>query len=291
MKTEIVLKYLRQDKLPHIWCPGCGHGIILGSLLRAIYSLQWEKDDISLVSGIGCSSRTPGYVDFNTVHTTHGRALAFATGIKFAKPRMKVIAVMGDGDAVAIGGNHFIHAARRNIDITAVIFNNNIYGMTGGQYSPTTPSYAIASTTPYGNIDQPFDIVNLARGAGAGFVARSSAIHVPGLDKILTQALEYTGFSVVEVLSFCPIQYGKRNKMKAPKLMMDWLKKITIPISAYEKLPDEEKADKVPVGVFINIPRISYTEKYDQHVVPAAKKIQDRYSYLKKCQKGALFDL
>ena len=133
-------QYLRNEKLPHIWCPGCGHGIVLKSLIRAVAKAGWNKDEIVLVSGIGCASRLPGYVDFNTLHTAHGRALAFATGIKLAKPEMHVIVVSGDGDSLAIGGNHFIHACRRNIDITLICFNNGIYGMTGGQYSPTTAS-------------------------------------------------------------------------------------------------------------------------------------------------------
>jgi len=155
--NEITKKYYRANKLPHIWCPGCGHGTLTNTIVRAIDKLGLNKDEVVIVSGIGCSSRAPGYLDFNTLHTTHGRALAFATGIKFANPNLHVIVIMGDGDSSAIGGNHLIHAARRNIDITAVVFNNNIYGMTGGQFSPTTPSGDMATTTPHGNIDKPFE--------------------------------------------------------------------------------------------------------------------------------------
>ncbi len=156
---EIIQKYLRHAKrFPHIWCPGCGNGIVLGCLVRAIDRVGWAKDDVLLASGIGCSSRAPVYVDFNTLHTAHGRALAFATGAKLARPGLNVVVIMGDGDAVGIGGNHFIHACRRNIDMTAVIVNNLIYGMTGGQQSPTTPQGARSTTTLYGNLDQPFDI-------------------------------------------------------------------------------------------------------------------------------------
>jgi len=155
--TKLIHKYLRHDKkFPHVWCPGCGNGIVLGALIRAIDRIGYEKDDFVLVSGIGCSGRLPVYVDFNTLHTTHGRALTFATGIKLAKPRLKVIVVMGDGDAVSIGGNHFIHAARRNIDITAIVMNNRIYGMTGGQYSPLSGYGAKATTAPFGIIDHGF---------------------------------------------------------------------------------------------------------------------------------------
>nr|HPH41711.1 thiamine pyrophosphate-dependent enzyme [Syntrophorhabdaceae bacterium] len=171
--TKLIHKYLRHDKkFPHVWCPGCGIGIMLGSLIRAIDECGYNKDEIVLVSGIGCTGRMPVYVDFNTLHTTHGRALTFATGIKLANPALKVIVVMGDGDAVAIGGNHFIHAARRNVDISTVILNNSVYGMTGGQYSPTTPYGMKTTTSPYSNVEQSFNISELAVAAGAVFVAR-----------------------------------------------------------------------------------------------------------------------
>ena len=163
--------------LPHIWCPGCGHGILLGSILRAIDKLQLEQDKTIIVSGIGCSSRASGYMNFNTVHTAHGRALPFATGIKLAHPELNVIVITGDGDATAIGGNHFIHACRRNIDLTTIIFNNSIYGMTGGQASPLTPHGAFATTAPYGQLDRPFDIAALAIAAGSTYVARGTAYH------------------------------------------------------------------------------------------------------------------
>ena len=178
MQEHIINKYFRPGRLPHIWCPGCGNGIILGSIAKAIDKLGLDQDTTSIVSGIGCSSRSSGYLDFNTVHTAHGRALTFATGIKLAKPDLNVIVCTGDGDATAIGGNHFIHAARRNIDLTVILFNNNIYGMTGGQYSPMTPPNSKATTAPYGTIEPAFDIVGLAKGAGATFVARTTTYHV-----------------------------------------------------------------------------------------------------------------
>ena len=165
------MKYIRQQKFPLIWCPGCGDGIVLKSMLRAIDRIGLSKDEICMVSGIGCSSRLTGYVDFNTLHTTHGRAIAFATGVKMAKPEMTVIVVTGDGDATAIGGNHYIHAARRNIDITVILFNNIIYGMTGGQVSPTTPMGFKASTAPFGNPENSFNISGLAEAAGACGIA------------------------------------------------------------------------------------------------------------------------
>ena len=189
-------QYLRNEKLPHIWCPGCGHGIVLKSLIRAVAKAGWNKDEIVLVSGIGCASRLPGYVDFNTLHTAHGRALAFATGIKLAKPEMHVIVVSGDGDSLAIGGNHFIHACRRNIDITLICFNNGIYGMTGGQYSPTTASGDKTATSPFGNVEPHFNVAELAKGAGATFVARGTSYGVPQLDNFIYQGLMHKGFSV-----------------------------------------------------------------------------------------------
>ncbi len=171
------LKYFRQERLPHIWCPGCGHGTVTGALVRAIARLKLDKNKVCVVSGIGCSSRAPGYLDFDTLHTTHGRALAFATGIKLARPDIKVIVMMGDGDCSAIGGNHFIHAARRNIGITTVVMNNNIYGMTSGQYSPMTPKGFLGTTAPYGNVERSFDLCKLAEAAGATYVARATSYH------------------------------------------------------------------------------------------------------------------
>ena len=210
MKTEHsdVYQYLRHEKkFPLIWCPGCGNGIIMGSMIRAIEALGLAKDKTAIVSGIGCSGRVSTYMDFNTLHTTHGRALAFATGLKFARPELTVIVAMGDGDALAIGGNHFIHAARRNIDLTAIIFNNSIYGMTGGQISPTTPLGSIASTARMGNIENPFNVARLAEAAGAAFVARGSTYHVDELDELMILAIRKKGFSVLEVITPCPTIY------------------------------------------------------------------------------------
>ncbi|MEW6400126.1 MAG: 2-oxoacid:ferredoxin oxidoreductase subunit beta, partial [Bacillota bacterium] len=210
---SLVYDWLRHDKkFPHVWCPGCGLGILLGSLVRALAGSGLDKNQVVLVSGIGCSGRLPVYVDVGSVHTTHGRALTFATGIKLGNPELKVIVVMGDGDATAIGGNHLIHAARRNLDLTAIIVNNLTYGMTGGQYSPTTPLGAKATTAPYGHLEAPFDISALTMTAGASFVARSTVYHVTQLDNILSQAMTRRGFGVVEVLSPCHTNYGRQNR-------------------------------------------------------------------------------
>jgi 2-oxoglutarate ferredoxin oxidoreductase subunit beta len=264
-------KYLRLQKFPHIWCPGCGDGIALKAILRSIDKLGWQKDEIVMVSGIGCSSRTPGYVDFNTLHTTHGRAIPFATGVKLANPKLKVIVVSGDGDALAIGGNHFIHAARRNIDLTVLVFNNHIYGMTGGQASPATPVGKRASTAPYGSIDPPFDIVEVARGAGASYVARGTAFHVPALDKLITNALQKKGFSLVEIMSPCPTSYGRYNRLGTPVNMLQQLKDQSVPTRKWESLTPEERDGRFPIGVFVDIERPEYCEQYDGLIERLAK--------------------
>lgn len=256
-------RYLRHKKrFPHVWCPGCGIGIVLGSIIRAIDSLDWELNDILMVSGIGCTSRMPVYVDFNTLHTTHGRALAFGTGAKMANTDLNVMAVMGDGDALAIGGNHIIHAARRNIDITSIIVNNNNYGMTGGQFSPTTPHGMKTSTTPYGMIEPEFDICGLLEAAGASYVARGTVYHVMELDKLIRQAFEKKGFSVVEVLSPCPTNFGRANRLGDGVAMMEHLRDNTVTIAQAEKLPPEKTTGKVVRGVFVNKDVPEYTDLY-----------------------------
>ena len=219
--TKLIHKYLRHEKkFPHVWCPGCGNGIVLGALIRAIDRTGFAKDDIVLVSGIGCAGRMTVYVDFNTLHTTHGRALTFATGVKLANPRLQVIVVMGDGDATAIGGNHFIHAARRNLNLTAIIINNNIYGMTGGQYSPTTPYGAKSATSMYGHVEHAFSIGELAVCAGAALVGRGTVYHATLLDQLIEQAIKKRGFAVVEVISHCHTQFGAKNKLGGAVEMM-----------------------------------------------------------------------
>jgi 2-oxoglutarate ferredoxin oxidoreductase subunit beta len=263
--TKLIHKYLRHDKkFPHVWCPGCGIGIMLGALIRAIDRTGFEKDDIVLVSGIGCSGRLPVYVDFNTLHTTHGRALTFATGVKLAKPNLKVIVIMGDGDAVAIGGNHFIHAARRNIDLTAIIVNNSVYGMTGGQYSPTTPYGMRSTTTIYSNIEQDFRISELAVTAGAVFVGRGTVYHARLLDSLIEQALLKKGFSVVEVISHCHTQYGRQNRLGSAVEMMEWQRDHAMPVEKALKMKSEELKDKILIGVLIDKELPVFQEEYEK---------------------------
>ncbi len=245
-----VQEYLRTRFFPHIWCAGCGHGTVLNGLLRSVESLGIDKNDIVMVSGIGCSARISGYVDFHTLHTLHGRALAFAMGVKMSRPDLTLLVPMGDGDALAIGGNHFIHAARRNIDMTAVILNNRIYGMTGGQFSPLSGCEVNATTAPYASIDPAFDVVKIATAAGATFVARTTTYHVRELEKLLTKAIQHKGFSVVEVLSQCPTYFGRHNAEGSAVDMLRTFKEHTAPIGskAFQADADGQSTTADPSG-------------------------------------------
>jgi len=263
--TKLIHKYLRHDKkFPHVWCPGCGIGIMLGALIRAIDRIGFEKDEVVLVSGIGCSGRLPVYVDFNTLHTTHGRALTFATGVKLAKPSLKVIVIMGDGDAVAIGGNHFIHAARRNIDVTSIILNNSIYGMTGGQYSPTTPYGMKSSTTVYSNIEQDFKISELAVTAGAVFVGRGTVYQARLLDSLIEKAILKPGFSVVEVIAHCHTQYGRQNRLGTAVEMMEWQRDHAVTVEKAATMKPEELQDRIVIGVLVDKDLPVFQDEYEK---------------------------
>ncbi len=268
---ELIDQYFRPGRLPHIWCPGCGHGVITGCIVKAVDKLSLSKDEVAVVSGIGCSSRASGYLDFNTVHSAHGRALPVATGIKLADPKLTVIVVTGDGDATAIGGNHLIHAARRNIDMTVVLYNNSIYGMTGGQYSPMTPVHAKATTAPYGTIERDFNVAELVKAAGATFVARSTSFHAQMTTDLIAKGIAHKGFSLIEVVSACPTSYGRQNKMGGPADMMKWQRDHGVPMAAYEKLSAEDKLIKFPIGLLYEVTDAQeYTEAYDA-LIAAAK--------------------
>lgn len=257
-----VEKYMRLDRLPHIWCPGCGHGIVMKAVLEAINDCQLIQNKTVVVSGIGCSSRASGYLNFDTVHTTHGRALTFATGIKLAKPDLNVFVLTGDGDTAAIGGNHLIHAARRNIDLNVIMFNNNIYGMTGGQYSPMTPASHLATTSPYGNLERSFDICQLAQTAGATYVGRSTVYHVKLLINLIKKAIENKGFSFIEAVSICPTSYGRRNQMGNAPQMLEWLKKQALTSQAAAKMDPEKLKEKIIIGELFQQSAPEYTQLY-----------------------------
>jgi 2-oxoglutarate ferredoxin oxidoreductase subunit beta len=240
--------WLRDDRLPHIYCTGCGNGTVINCTLEAVEGMGWKKEETVFISGIGCSSRAPGYIATDSLHTTHGRALAFATGVKLANPRLHVVVFTGDGDLAAIGGNHFIHACRRNIDITVVCMNNMIYGMTGGQGSPCTPVGAISTTTPYGAVEPVFDLSELAVTAGANYVARWTSYHVKELSRAVKTGLETTGFSFIEAMTQCPTAYGRYNKLRQISDTVQYLKTHSLLIQKKKRM--EEKGEHIPQDMF-----------------------------------------
>lgn len=242
-------RYLRLEKMPTLWCWGCGDGVILKAFVRAIDKMGIKQDDICVVSGIGCSGRFSSYIDFNTVHTTHGRTVAFATGIKLMNPDKYVICVAGDGDALAIGGNHTIHGARRNIDITLIIINNFIYGLTNSQTSPTTPQGMWTVSQKAGNIDPTFDAAALGIAAGASFVARESMLDPKKLEKIFVKAIEHRGFSYLDILSNCHINLGRKNKMVSAMENLEWIDSITVSKNKYDAMTPEEQLNLFPTGI------------------------------------------
>jgi 2-oxoglutarate ferredoxin oxidoreductase subunit beta len=241
--------WLRQDRLPTIFCVGCGNGTVINCTLAAIDQAGWKKEETVFVSGIGCSSRAPGYISADSLHTTHGRALAFATGIKLANPDLKLVVFTGDGDLAAIGGNHFIHACRRNIDITVVCMNNMIYGMTGGQGSPTTPPGALSTTTPYGSAEPAFDLCGLASAAGANFVARWTSYHVKELTSAIREGLAVPGFSFIEALVQCPTNYGRRNKFRQVLDQVEYFRSHAMLVQKAERM--RENGETIPDDMFV----------------------------------------
>jgi 2-oxoglutarate ferredoxin oxidoreductase subunit beta len=251
-------KLLRQERMPHIWCEGCGNGILLNGFLEALEELQLDLDKIVVVSGIGCIGRVAGYVNVDSFHTTHGRALPLATGVKLANPDLKVVVISGDGDLFAIGGNHFIHAARRNMDIKVICANNFNYGMTGGQYGPTTPLKSWTTTTPYGNIEHPFNLVQLAAASGAVYVARWTTLQVRQLKNSVKRALQKEGFSFIEVVSPCPELYGRYNKLGTPIDVMKRYKSVSQVQHGSDPAKAEITPDRIIVGEFVNVEKPSY---------------------------------
>jgi 2-oxoglutarate ferredoxin oxidoreductase subunit beta len=252
---DLLDRYYLKDRLPTIWCAGCGLGTATAAFLRGFDEAGIDQDKTILVNGIGCSGRTAAYLDFDVLKGTHGRAIAFATGIKLFRPELTVVVMAGDGDTLAIGGNHFIQAARRDVGITVVLFNNQIYGMTGGQVSPTTPSGARASTAPAGFSERAFDACKLAAAAGASYVARATAYHTQLLTRVARNALLHQGFSLVEVMSQCPQQYGRWNRAGTPYDMLQWQKEHAVRVEKAPSMSPEELADRFVIGELVNTGR------------------------------------
>lgn len=275
-ETNVVQQYLRTDKLPHIWCAGCGNGTIISSLIRAFHDSGLKQEDTVIISGIGCSGRATGYLNFCAFQPTHGRALPYATGVKFFKPQLNVITIMGDGDCMSIGGNHFLHAARRNMDITAIVFNNSNYGMTGGQYAPTTPLGAKTATSPYGHFEPAIDICKMAQAAGVTYVARTTTYHVRMLTRFIKEALLHPGFSLVEAICSCPSLYGRLNKEGGPREMLRAQKERAIGIKEAAGLSQEELDERIVIGEFVKSERPEYIAEYQKMVDRARKEGNER---------------
>jgi 2-oxoglutarate ferredoxin oxidoreductase subunit beta len=254
-----LLEYLRVESMPNVWCPGCGHGNTMTAVATAFERAELDLDRVVVVGGIGCASRMPFFLDTGAMHTTHGRALTVATGVKLADPELTVLAVMGDGDALAIGGNHLIHACRRNIDLTALVLNNGIYGMTGGQLAPTTPEGFRSTTSMHGSIESPFDAVELALAAGATYVARTTTFDFDDVPRLIADGIRHPGFALIEILSQCPTYFGRLNKLGTGRQLLDYEKDMTAPL---EEVSREQLVGKLPIGVFRQEIRPEYTRRY-----------------------------
>ncbi len=270
---ELEEKYLRKGMMPHIFCTGCGIGTVLGLTLRAMEEIDMDLDNTVFLSGIGCSSRLPGYIDVDSLHTTHGRALAFATGVKITNPDLNVVIFTGDGDCIGIGGNHFIHAARRNIDITVIAVNNYIYGMTGGQVAPTTPEGDYATTAPHGNVEPPFDMSEMAMSAGATYVARWDLTKPVQPMKSIKEGLENKGMSFIELLSPCTTAYARQNKVGDIQEFWEWYDDRTMLAEEYEFEEEfspmeewEEIKEKMKIGVLKHEEKKSLGERMQEKI-------------------------
>lgn len=268
--------FLRMDRIPHIWCPTCGIGVVVNCFARALEKLGLDLDDVAVVSGIGCTGRVAGYVKIDSFHTTHGRAIPFATGLKLARPRQKVVVISGDGDLVSIGGNHFVHAARRNVDITVICVNNFNYAMTGGQVAATSPTDSVLTTSPYGNFETPFNLPFLAESVGATYVARWTALHIHRQTEAMIEALNKPGFTFVEILAPCPTIFERRNKFG------DGLDRLKYYYENSEIKHGEPTANvdiglrsKITVGKFVDRERPTWLDAMNSHL---KRKLGDRFT-------------
>ena len=269
--------YLRMDRIPHIWCPTCGIGTAVSCFIQAIIDSGIDVKKLAVVSGIGCTGRVAGYLKVDSYHTTHGRAIPFATGLKLAHPEMEVVVFSGDGDLIAIGGNHFIHAARRNMDIKVICVNNFIYGMTGGQVAPTTPLTANCSTAPYGNAETPFSLPYLAASCGATYVARWTALHIRRLTRSMTEVLKRRGFSFIEIVAPCSTLYARRNKLGTGlNLMKFYHDNSEISHGADVKDLDIGFQTTIKVGKFIDVKKPTHLDNLNRRFT---KVLGERYKW------------
>ena len=264
--TELLRNHFDHTHFPTTYCPGCGIGTIIGGVVRAIEATKIPSERFVFVTGIGCYGGAGTYLRYSDIHALHGRCPSYATGLKMANPEIRPILLMGDGDASAIGGNHLIHAARRNIDLTAIVLNNHNYGMTSGQYSPTTPRGTRSSTAPYGSVERPFDLCGLVQGAGASFVGRTTAYHVSEMIRFIRRAILHPGFAFVEVESLCPTYFGKLNKKETPVEMLKWQKNNAVPVEKAKNMSPAELVGKIVTGIFVEDIRGEYVNDYYQSV-------------------------
>ncbi len=265
-------QYLKPGRIPHIWCPGCGLGIVLSAFIKGLDNTEIAIDNCAVVSGIGCTGRVAGYLNMDTYHTTHGRAIPFATGLKLAKPEMEVVVFSGDGDLFAIGGNHLIHAARRNMDLTVICVNNFNYGMTGGQAGPTTHMAAKTVTTPYGNCEYPFNLTHLAYASGAVYVARWTSFHARYLIESIQKCFAKKGFKFIEVLTPCPTGYGRPNRLGSGLDQMKVYRdnsEIRNHINPMEA--DSELSGSIVVGEFVDEEKPTFLDRYEEGVLSKAR--------------------
>ncbi|MFP5527201.1 thiamine pyrophosphate-dependent enzyme [Peptococcus simiae] len=270
--------YLLVEKFPLFWCSGCGNGIALQAIVRNMDKRNWTRKNTVVATGIGCWGKADDYLSTNRIHGTHGRALPFSTGVKLANPKLNVITIMGDGDGITIGGNHLIHAARRNVDVTAIMVNNLNYGMTGGQYSGTTPKSSLTKTSVYGHVENGFDVCGVVKAAGGSFVARCTVYDVNQLEKIIGQAMDHKGFSFVEIISPCPTHFGRNNKLGDAPAMMKLIKENTISIKQAEGLDFEELRGKFVTGIFENREQEDYSTAYQKIIdgLQIKQKVEDK---------------
>lgn len=283
-KTHPVEEYLRMDRIPHIWCSGCGIGTVVTSFVDALKKSDLDLDKVAVVSGIGCTGRVAGYVKLDSFHTTHGRAIPFATGLKLANPEMKVIVFSGDGDIAGIGGNHFIHAARRNMDLIVICVNNFNYAMTGGQVASTTPMDANASTAPYGNFEYSFSLPRLAEAAGATYVARWTALHLRRVTKSIQEAFDRKGFSFIEVIAPCVTLYARRNRLGSGlNLLKYYYEQSEIQHGADTRTLDIDFQGKLIVGKFVDNPKPTFLDSMNEHL---GKVLGDDYQLYGRTENG-----